>query len=116
MKLLFDENLSPALAQALARDHPGSSHVRSEGILGAADDRVWAHAREEGFAIVSKDTDFRERSLVEGFPPKIVWLDVGNIGTEAILELLRRERDRLERFAEDEEASLLILSMEGNSI
>ena len=116
MKLLFDENLSPALVHALAHDYPASSHVRFEGMLGAEDGSVWTHARGEGFVIVSKDTDFRERSLVEGFPPKIVWLDVRNAGTEPILELLRRERERLERFVADGEGSLLILSMEGNSI
>jgi predicted nuclease of predicted toxin-antitoxin system len=31
---------------------------------------IWEHAKSHGFAIVSKDTDFRERSFVEGFPPK----------------------------------------------
>jgi len=43
---------------------------------------------------VSKDTDFRERSFVEGFPPRIIWLDVGNAGTRSIADLLRRERHR----------------------
>ena len=61
--------------------------------------------------IVSKDTDFRERSYVEGFPPKIIWLDVGNAGTVAIAELLRRERQRIERFEKQEKTSLLILSI-----
>lgn len=61
--------------------------------------------------IVSKDTDFRERSYVAGFPPKIIWLDVGNAGTAAIAELLRRERQRIEDFAKQEETSLLILSI-----
>jgi predicted nuclease of predicted toxin-antitoxin system len=59
--------------------------------------------------IVSKDTDFRERSYVEGFPPKIIWLDVGNTGTASISELLRRERQRIEHFEKQEESSLLIL-------
>ena len=67
--------------------------------------------RDEGSAIVSKDTDFRERSYVDGAPPKIVWLDVGNAGTEAIEGLLRRERARVERFAASEEWSFLILSL-----
>ena len=61
--------------------------------------------------IVSKDTDFRERSYVEGFPPKIIWLDVGNAGTEAIAELLRRECRRIEDFDNQKESSVLILSI-----
>jgi len=61
--------------------------------------------------IVSKDTDFRERSYVEGFPPKIIWLDVGNAGTASTFELLRRERQRIEHFEKQEESSLPILSI-----
>jgi hypothetical protein len=53
---------------------------------------------------VSKDTDFRERSYLEGFPPK------------AIATPLRSERERVERFATIEEASLLILSIGQSAI
>jgi predicted nuclease of predicted toxin-antitoxin system len=51
-----------------------------------------------------------------GFPPKIIWLDVGNAGTVAIAELLRRERQRIEKFGNQEETSLLILSIGQTSI
>ena len=70
MKLLFDENLSPTLAELLANDYPGSVHVRNVGLLGVEDQRIWEYCRAEEFAIVSKDTDFRERSFVLGLPPK----------------------------------------------
>ncbi len=83
MKLLFDENVSHRLAQTLADVFPGSSHVTSVGLRGTEDRQIWEYAHKEGFAIVSKDTDFRERSYVEGAPPKVVWLDVGNAGTKA---------------------------------
>ena len=68
-------------------------------------------AADVGFAIVSKDTDFRERSYVEGLPPKVIWLDVGTAGTVVIAELLKRERQRIERFEAGHETSLLILSI-----
>lgn len=109
MKLLIDENLSHELVEVLAQEYPGSTHVRSVGLRGAEDGRIWSYAREHGFAIVSKDADFRERSFVEGFPPKIVWLDVANAGTAEIAHPLRRERTRLETFGEQDEESLLIL-------
>ena len=89
MKLLFDENLSHKLGGRLANEYPGSTHVRNVGLRGAQDGHVWVHARADAFVIVSKDTDFRDRSYVEGFPPKVIWLDVGNAGTTAITELLR---------------------------
>lgn len=111
MKLLFDENVSHRLVAVLASEYPDSAHVRDLGLRGVEDARIWTHARAHGFAIVSKDTDFRERSYVEGFPPKVIWLDVGTAGTSAIADLLRRERQRIDRFDNDGETSLLILSI-----
>ena len=89
---LFDANVSHKLVPALASEYPGSAHVRDVGLRGAEDHHIWDHAQARGFAIVSKDTDFRERSYVEGLPPKIIWLDVGNAGTVAITMLLRSPR------------------------
>ena len=111
MKLLFDENVSPKLAQVLANEYPGSRHVRSVGLRGADDQHIWDYGRARGFIIVSKDTDFRERSFVDGFPPKVIWLDVGNAGTSMIPGLLRRERHRVEAFEKQDESSFLILSL-----
>jgi predicted nuclease of predicted toxin-antitoxin system len=111
VKLLFDENVSPKLPQVLANEYPGSVHVTSVGLRGADDQPIWDYARAQGFAIVSKDTDFRERSFVEGFPPKVIWLDVGNAGTAMIADLLRRERQRVEAFEQQAETSFLILSL-----
>ena len=111
MKLLFDENVSHTLVGIVAHEFPGSVHVRDISLRGAEDGQIWGHARSHGFVIVSKDTDFRERSYVEGFPPKIIWLDVGNAGTMAIAELLRREHQRVQQFEQQEETSVLILSL-----
>lgn len=116
MKLLFDENVSPTLAGTLAPEYPASTHVRAVGLRGATDQQIWEYARTQGFTIVSKDTDFRERSFVEGFPPKVIWLDVGNSGTSAIVALLRRERARLEQFGELAETSVLILSIGASAV
>jgi predicted nuclease of predicted toxin-antitoxin system len=111
VKLLFDANVSDKLVRRLASECPDSTHVREVGLRGAEDPKIWDYARANGFAIVSKDNDFRERSYVEGPPPKVVWLDVANAGTGAIGELLQRERERVEHFGTLEGASLLILSI-----
>lgn len=116
MKLLFDENLSYRLVSIVRDEYPDSRHVRDVGLRGAADERIWTHARSDRLVIVSKDTDFRERSFVRGAPPKVVWLDVGNSGTDPIAELLKTERERLERFALDEDSALLILSLSKNAV
>ena len=111
MKLLFDENLSPKLVELLAEEYPGSIHLREAGLRGASDDRVWEHARAEHYTIVSKDDDFRQRSFFEGAPPKVVWLQVGNAGTDAIAKLLRNERKRLLAFEAEDESALFIVPM-----
>jgi predicted nuclease of predicted toxin-antitoxin system len=107
--LLFDENLSHKLVRALTSDFPGSAHVRHVGLLGGTDEQIWIYARTHGLTIVFKDTDFRERSMAHGTPPKVVWLDVGNAGTTAIAYLLRQERQRIEAFKLEAETSVLVL-------
>ena len=32
--------------------------------------KIWEYCIKEELLIVSKDTDFREKSFLEGFPPK----------------------------------------------
>lgn len=111
MKLLFDENLSPKLVRDLTATFPGSAHVRDVGLLAASDDAIWQLARRDGLLIVSKDTDFLERSYVEGSPPWVIWLQVGNAGTESIAALLQRQQMRIESFARSTESSVLILTL-----
>lgn len=95
MKLLFDQNLSPQLPRRLADLYPGSDHVFELG-LGEADDiEVWEYARERGFIITSKDSDFNELSVVHGFPPKVVWIRRGNCSTREIEVMLREEYESL---------------------
>lgn len=116
MKALFDANLSPALVKALDLQFPNSAHVRNVGLRTAADDEIWNYAKVNGFTIVSKDTDFRERSFVEGAPPKVIWLDVGNAGTDEIVSLVQRERRRILEFEGQLDASLLILSLGASAV
>jgi predicted nuclease of predicted toxin-antitoxin system len=109
VKLLFDENVSPRLTDLLAAEYPESRHVRDVGLAGQPDQQIWNYARDNGLTIVSKDDDFRQRSFLNGAPPKIVWLQVGNAGTAAIADLLRREAARLREFEGEAESALLIL-------
>ncbi|HEU0188442.1 MAG TPA: DUF5615 family PIN-like protein [Gallionella sp.] len=113
MKLLFDENLSFRLVAALADIYPGSRHVRDAGLLGADDLRVWDYAAEHGFLLASKDTDFYERSLVFGAPPKIIWLRTGNSTVNETIALLRGQYIVIRHFAEDTTATFLPLTQPG---
>lgn len=110
MKLLLDENLSPRLVAELQKDFPGSAHARDLALARADDDAIWRTAREQGFAIVSKDADFHQLSFLHGFPPKVLWLRLGNCTTDEILAAIRRHQDDIALFDESEDAAFLTLS------
>ena len=109
MKLLFDENLSVRLVNLLAVDFPGSAQVEQEIGRSRPDADVWQHAMTNEYAIVSKDNDFRQRAFLSGPPPKVVWLDIGNAGTERIAELLRSRAAEMNQFGESTQEALLVL-------
>ena len=111
MKLLFDENISPRLTAVLADIYPGSAHVHQCG-LGSADDLVvWEYAKDNGFAIVSKDSDFQERSVLLGAPPKIIWLRATNCTSAQIEALLRTALPTVKRFIQEDTESCLVLGL-----
>lgn len=109
MKLLFDENLSPRLVDLLSSLFPESNHVRNVGLAKADDDRVWSYAQEHGFTIVSKDSDFHQRSFVWGAPPKVIWIRLGNCTTEDMANLLIHHQTDLEAFENNPEGAFLEL-------
>ena len=111
MKLLFDENLSYRLVRLLADIYPDSAYVGDFDLLGAPDSIIWALAAEHGFMLVSKDTDFFERSGLYGAPPKVIWLRIGNAPTSATAGLLRDHYVIVRRFHDDPDSTLLALPL-----
>ena len=110
MKLLFDQNLSPKLVNRLADLFPNSSHVQAVGLDCASDDEVWEHARLNGFAIVTKDEDFNNLSVMRGSPPKVVWLQLGNCTTAQVETVFRNRFAAIEAFEKDASVGTLVLS------
>jgi predicted nuclease of predicted toxin-antitoxin system len=108
VKLLLDGNLPPRLVQALADLFPGSLHLRECGLRGASDLEVWQYAAANGFAIVSKDSDFWQRSLLLGSPPKVIWLRIGNCTTSRVDFILRNAAPRVLAFESSEESCLVL--------
>jgi predicted nuclease of predicted toxin-antitoxin system len=110
MRFLFDENLSHKLVRLLADLFPGSVHVRDVGLKAADDPVVWEYAKNNGLIIVSKDSDMHQRSFMFGYPPKVVWVRLGNCSTSEVERLLRRHFASIKAFHEDVNASFLSLS------
>jgi predicted nuclease of predicted toxin-antitoxin system len=108
-RLLIDQNLHAGLARHLADLFPASRHVRDFGLRQGNDRAIWDTARREGMIIVTRDSDFRVRSLAAGHPPKVIWLNVGNCSKSAVEVILRDGVERIHTFAADPAAALLVL-------
>lgn len=110
MKLLFDQNLSHKLVAEFEREIPGSRHVRELGLASSDDDAIWDYAKVHGYCIVSKDSDFHQRSFLLGHPPKVIWLRLGNCSTTQLASALQASVRLVAEFEVHESASFLILS------
>jgi predicted nuclease of predicted toxin-antitoxin system len=109
VKLLFDENLSHKLVRALEDLFRDSEHVRNLGLKAADDRLIWEQAKSNDLIIVSKDSDFYQRSLLFGHPPKIIWIRRGNCSTVDVEAILRKHFQAVKDFYEDAYESFLIL-------
>lgn len=110
MRLLFDQNLSPRLVQALGDVFPDSKHVQDLGLAERDDLDVWRAAAAGGFCIVSKDSDFHQMSFVFGHPPKVIWIRKGNCSTKEIASLLRVHADDIATFGASDDAAFLAIA------
>lgn len=72
--------------------------MRLVGLAQASDREIWDYARTFGFVIVSLDADFADRAILNGAPPKVIWLRCGNQSTEFIERLLRNHAQIIETF------------------
>ncbi len=98
MKLLFDQNLSYRLCEALKDISPEGSHVRLLGMNHASDIEIWEYARKHNFIVVTQDVDFYAISLLKGAPPQILWFRCGNQKTSFIEELIRKHSEEIREF------------------
>jgi predicted nuclease of predicted toxin-antitoxin system len=110
VKLLFDENLSPVLSQMLSDCYAECQHVRDIGLKASPDTDVWEYAVRNELAIVTKDSDFRHRSSLRGYPPKVIWIALGNCSTRMVEDLLRQRIAEVTEFLLDEVKAFLVLS------
>jgi predicted nuclease of predicted toxin-antitoxin system len=109
MNILFDQHLSPKLVRMLADLFPNSAHVIAFGMDKADDWAIWNHAAVNGLTIATKDDDFQQRSLVQGHPPKVILVGIGNCSTAQAEHLFRSYQKELSDFENDPTQSLIEL-------
>ncbi|MDP1832987.1 MAG: DUF5615 family PIN-like protein [Geothrix sp.] len=109
MRLLLDQNLSSRLPARLGTVYAGMIHVADLGLSAASDVEVWEAALREGCMLVTKDSDFVDLQVLRGFPPKVLWLRLGNCTSARIEEVLRAHVLDIASFDAAAEAGLLAL-------
>jgi predicted nuclease of predicted toxin-antitoxin system len=109
MKSLVDQNLPPRLAAVLSGCFPGSKHVIHLQLDRSRDRVLWRYAIEHGFSLLTQDDDFQQMSMLQGAPPKVVYLANAQGDAVGLAAFVERNLDVLENFVHEEEGSLLIL-------
>lgn len=94
--LLIDENLPASLADVLPLD---CSHATKLGAQ-PTDLQLWSHSRERDWTILTRDADFFDRIMLEGPPPKVIWVRLGNIRRKDLESLLLRLWPRITELLE----------------
>ena len=71
------------------------------------DESILGYAKDNGFVIVSKDSDFHQLSFLFGHPPKVIWIQRGNCSTADVLSLLRQRLSDILQFGREEDETFL---------
>ena len=90
--------------------YPDSNHLFNLNLDTAEDSFVWEYAKDNDFTIVTKDSDFCELNLLRGFPPKVIWIRIGNCTTNDLESLIRSHSKEIENFYSESNLGILILS------
>jgi predicted nuclease of predicted toxin-antitoxin system len=108
MKLLIDENLSDKLVTRLSDHYPGSQHVKQLQLQATPDLDIWDLAKAQGFTILTQD-DFVGLSALNGTPPKVIHLAMGNHTTAQWLSIIFAHQENIALFDADERTGLLVI-------
>jgi predicted nuclease of predicted toxin-antitoxin system len=85
VRFLVDAQLPPALARLLTQHGHVAEHVHDVGLGAAPDEDVSRYAVAHQAALVTKDQDFADLSLLVGSAPAVVWVRLGNTSRRALL-------------------------------
>jgi len=96
-RILIDENLPPDLVR-LARPGDGL-HATALGSR-PTDLELWQYAREHDLVILTRDTDFFAKLLLEGPPLQVVWVRCGNQRRAELTAMMHRLWPKIAEFLE----------------
>ncbi len=107
MNLLFDQNISPRILKMLPDGFSNCQQVRFAGLEDSSDLEIFVYAKSNNFAIVTFDSDFVDLNAMHGTPPKIVYLNTGNLTTKSISALLLNNIVRIGHYLSSDSDDIL---------
>jgi predicted nuclease of predicted toxin-antitoxin system len=105
VKLLFDQNISHRVTLRLKEQSFEVFHVRDFEMQFAQDRQIWNFAKDNGYTLVTFDSDFNDLATLFGHPPKIIWLRFGNTMTSELVSKILSKMPEILSFIEDDQYS-----------
>ena len=108
MKLLLDANISWRLTNLISKQFGECRHVNNTKLLKPAKDtEIWNYAAENGYTIVTQDSDFINLFTTKGYPPKIILLRTGNKRINEVAEILMQASLSIKELEDNKNLGLL---------
>ena len=98
INILLDENLSFKIKKELKNLFNDLKHVSDLNLINTDDYTIWDYAKTHHYSIVTFDANFIDLSVLNGFPPKIIWLRIGNSSTSNIVQVLKNNYIAINEF------------------
>src|SRR5215212_5756511 len=98
MRFLCDVHISFKIVNFLSSY--GFETVHVNGILdrwNTKDTEICRYADENNFIVITKDTDFRNSFLLKQTPKRLIKINLGNISTEALIEILAENIEAIKK-------------------
>jgi len=109
VNLLFDQNISPRILKILPSEFSNCQQVRFIGLEDSSDYEIFQYAKNNNFAVVTFDADFVDLNTIYGTPPKIVYLNTGNLTTKSVSNLLTDNILRIHHYMKSDSDDILEL-------
>jgi predicted nuclease of predicted toxin-antitoxin system len=103
VKLLFDQNISFRVINLIHDLFPDARHVKDFDLQFSSERQIWNFAKENGYHIVTFDSDFYDLVTLFGHPPKIIWLRLGNTSSSNLSVAFSHHYESIKSFLEDEQ-------------
>ncbi len=107
MKILLDQNISFKLKYSFAIFFKEVRHVSDFSLQNSNDIDIWNFAERNGYAILTYDADYFDLSIINGHPPKVIWVRVGNLSTKQLTDILQEQINEIIYFLNDESTSCI---------